>query len=103
MRRVIARSLAYPVTDFGYRTGATGLAKPNHLDERVLAGEDRGDRVVGEDIPDRVRKDPADGQDFDVVRLREGIDCAGVGHDEPVDLAVPDPLESRAVEQPVCR
>jgi hypothetical protein len=54
------------------------------LEELVLAGEDLGDRVVGEDPPDRVGERLGGRDHGDVVRCAGAL-REGVGHDDPLD------------------
>ncbi len=76
-------------------------ASGGRLEELVLAGEDRGDRVVGEDVLDRLGEDAA----IESTSMLSGCVSGSTGTvSVTTSLSmslVGDPLERRPVEQPV--
>src|SRR6185437_15649873 len=57
------------------------------LEELVLAREDRRDRVVGEDVHDRLGQERRDREDVDLVRALDWIDRHRVRDRDLGDLA----------------
>src|SRR6185436_4348877 len=81
-----------------------GVARGGPLDaleELVLAGEDRRDRVVAEDVHDRLGQEGRDRQDVDLVRALDRIDRNCVRDRDLRDLARGQLLERVAGEEPV--
>ena len=58
------------------------VVEPFRLEELVLAGEDRRDRLVREDVADRLGEDPRHGQHLQLGRLLERVDRDRVGDDD---------------------
>jgi len=71
------------------------------LEQLVLAGEDLGDGIVGEDAPDRVLENVGAGELGDQVG-RAVVERDRVRDDDPGQRATAEDLEGLAREQPVC-
>src|SRR5215510_13727063 len=51
-----------------------GARLPSDLEELVLAGEDRRDGLVAEDVHDRLREQPGDREHVDLLRTVDRVD-----------------------------
>src|SRR4029077_3250741 len=82
------------------RRSLLGASVARALEELVLAGEDLGDRVVGEDAADRVGEGAGGREHGDLVR-GAGAQRQRVGDDDPLDRRVGQPFVGGAGEDAV--